>query len=70
MQITLRVVDGELTAQATGQGAFVLYPTSETEFFAQVADITVTFSLAENNTVKGLTLYQLGKAMFAPKVSE
>ncbi len=57
-------------AQATGQGAFVLYPTSETDFFAQVPDITVTFSLTEDETVEGLILRQLGRELFAPKTDE
>ncbi|MBE9067993.1 serine hydrolase [Leptolyngbya cf. ectocarpi LEGE 11479] len=70
MQVMIQVVEGELTAQATGQDAFVLYPMSETDFFAQVADITVTFSLSEDKTVKGLTLRQLGQELFAPKVTD
>ncbi|MEM7062620.1 MAG: serine hydrolase [Cyanobacteria bacterium P01_B01_bin.77] len=70
MQVTIKVVENELTAQATGQDAFVLYPMSETDFFAQVADITVTFSLSEGRTVEGLTLRQLGQELFAPKLSE
>lgn len=70
MQVTIKVIDNQLTAQATGQGAFVLYPTSETDFFAQIADITVAFSLNEDETVKGLTLRQLGQELFAPRISE
>ncbi|MEL6555704.1 MAG: serine hydrolase [Cyanobacteria bacterium J06621_11] len=70
MQVAIRVQDGELTAQATGQSAFVLYPTSETEFFAQVADITMTFSLTESGTAEGLTLYQLGQELFSPKIDQ
>lgn len=68
MQVTIDVVDNQLTAQATGQGAFVLYPTSEIDFFATVAEITVTFSLSEDDTVEGLTLRQLGRDLFAPKI--
>lgn len=70
MQITIRVTEGELTAQATGQGAFGLYPTSETDFFAQVAEIAVTFSLTEDKTVEGLTLRQMGQELFAPIVNK
>lgn len=70
MQVMIRVTEDKLTAQATGQEAFILYPMSETDFFAQVADITVTFSLNEDSTVKGLTLRQLGQELFAPRVSE
>ena len=67
MQIVIRVEDGELTAQATGQDSFVLYPASETDFFAEVADITVTFSLSESGTIEGLTLRQMGQELFAPR---
>ncbi|MGB7083999.1 MAG: DUF3471 domain-containing protein, partial [Phormidesmis sp.] len=71
MQVTIRVVEGQLTAQATDQESFVLYPTSETDFFAEVADITVTFSLSEVSTeadaAVGLTLRQMGQELFAPK---
>ena len=70
MQIAIRVEEGELIAQATGQGAFVLYPTSETAFFADVADITVTFSLGEAGIVEGLTLLQAGQTLFAPKLED
>ena len=70
MQIAIRVEDGELTAQATGQGSFVLYPTSETEFFAEVADITVVFSVSDVGTVEGLTLRQMGQELVAPKIEE
>ncbi|MGB3292814.1 MAG: serine hydrolase [Phormidesmis sp.] len=68
MQVTIRVEAGALTAQATGQDTFVLYPSSETDFFAEVADITVSFALAGNGAVEGLTLYQLGQELFAPKI--
>ncbi len=70
MQLIIRVKDGELTAQATGQNSFVLYPTSETDFFAEVVDITVTFSLSEVGTVERLTLRQMGQEFFAPKIEE
>ena len=70
MQIAIRVEDGELTAQATGQDSFVLYPTSETEFFAEVADITVMFSVSDVGTIEGLTLRQMGQELVAPKIEE
>jgi CubicO group peptidase (beta-lactamase class C family) len=70
MQIAIRVENGELTAQATGQGSFVLYPTSETEFFAEIADITVMFSLSDAGIIEGLTLRQMGQELFAPKIEQ
>lgn len=68
MQIFIDVVDNQLTAQATGQEAFILYPTSEVDFFATVAEIEIAFSLLEDGTVEGLTLRQLGRDLFAPKI--
>ena len=67
MQIAIGVENDQLTAQATGQDSFVLYPMSEIAFFAEVADITVTFSLSETGTIEGLTLRQMGQELFAPK---
>jgi hypothetical protein len=43
---------------------------SETDFFAKIVDITVTFSLSEDGSVEGFTLRQLGQDLFAPKIDE
>ncbi|NER47627.1 MAG: prolyl oligopeptidase family serine peptidase [Symploca sp. SIO1A3] len=69
MQVDIRVEEEQLTAQATGQEAFNLYPISETKFLAQVADITIQFNVSPEETVKGLTLYQAGQELVAPKVN-
>ena len=68
LSLALRIENGQLVGQATGQDAFVLYPTSETDFFAKVVDMNLTFSLAADGSVEGLTLRQLGQELFAPKV--
>ncbi|MEO1182209.1 MAG: serine hydrolase [Cyanobacteria bacterium J06636_28] len=68
LQVNLWIEDNQLVGQATGQDAFVLYPSSETEFFAKIVDITVEFSLGEDGTVEGFTLTQLGQDLFAPKL--
>ncbi|MEM9905955.1 MAG: alpha/beta fold hydrolase [Cyanobacteria bacterium P01_D01_bin.44] len=70
LQLDIRVEAEQLIAQATGQAAFNLYPASETQFFAQVADISIEFDLSAEGTASGLTLYQAGQELFAPKVSE
>ena len=74
MQLAIRVEDGELTAQATGQSSFVLYPTSETDYFAEAADIRILFSHSKDegseDEVEGLTLFQMGRELFAPKVED
>ncbi|MEO0984784.1 MAG: alpha/beta fold hydrolase [Cyanobacteria bacterium J06639_14] len=68
MQVEIRVEDDQLIAQATAQEAFPLYPTSETEFFAQIDDIAIQFDVSPEGTVKGFTLYQAGQEFFAPKL--
>ena len=68
LQVNLWIEDNQLVGQAAGQDAFVLYPSSETEFFAKIVDITVAFSLGEDGTVEGFTLTQLGQDLFAPKL--
>lgn len=43
MNVAIRVIGSKITAQATGQGEFEIFPESETRFFAKVARIVVTF---------------------------
>ena len=69
MQIDIRRENDQLIAQATGQEAFPLYPTSETRFYARVADIVIQFDVSSEETVSGLTLYQAGQELFAPRVN-
>ncbi|MGD1950112.1 MAG: alpha/beta fold hydrolase [Leptolyngbyaceae cyanobacterium] len=69
MQIDIRRENAQLIAQATGQEAFPLYPTSETRFYARVADIVIQFDVSSEETVSGLTLYQAGQELFAPRVN-
>lgn len=45
LKITIKVSDGQLTAQATGQGAFVLTPYSTSEFRFDPAGIVMTFPM-------------------------
>ncbi|NER79313.1 MAG: prolyl oligopeptidase family serine peptidase [Leptolyngbya sp. SIO1D8] len=68
MQVDIRVEGDQLIAQATDQAAFTLYPTSETEFLAQIDDIAVHFDVSTEGAVNGFTLYQAGQELFAPKV--
>jgi len=69
MQVDIRVEEEQLIAQATGQDAFNLYPISETKFLAKVADITIQFDVSPEETIKGLTLYQAGQELVAPKIN-
>lgn len=58
--LTVSEKDGKLFAQATGQGAFEIYPQSETRFFAKIADIKIEFMDIEDKASK-LVLEQLGQ---------
>lgn len=57
--ITITRTDAGLTAQATGQGAFVLTATSDTEFHFQEAGIRIVFP-AGDGPAQSLTLFQGG----------
>ncbi len=57
--ITITRVDGGLTAQATGQGAFPLVATSDTEFHFQEAGIRIVFPTGDG-PAQSLTLFQGG----------
>jgi D-alanyl-D-alanine-carboxypeptidase/D-alanyl-D-alanine-endopeptidase len=62
-----RMNDG-LFAQATGQGAFAIFPSAPDEFFARIARISVSFTRDPRGAVNGLVLHQDGDHA-APKLS-
>ena len=62
-----RMNDG-LFAQATGQGAFPIFPSGPNEFFAKIGGITMSFTRDPNGAVNGLVLHQNGDHT-APKLS-
>lgn len=66
--LEIRIEGEQLMGQATGQGAFALYPSSETDFFAKIVDLTLTFAVTDEANISGLTLRQLGQELFAPKI--
>lgn len=59
---------GQFYAQATGQGAFPIYPFAPNEFFANVASIAISFSRDAHGAVTALTLHQNGDRV-APKMT-
>jgi D-alanyl-D-alanine-carboxypeptidase/D-alanyl-D-alanine-endopeptidase len=66
--ITIARVGAQLTAQATGQGAFLIFPERDTEFFAKVTELTVTFTTDASGSVTGLVLHQGGANRSAQKI--
>jgi len=62
-----RMGDGLFT-QATGQGAFQVFPYAPDEFFARAGGISITFQRDAKGAVTGLVLHQNGDHA-APKLS-
>jgi serine-type D-Ala-D-Ala carboxypeptidase/endopeptidase len=61
-----RMNDG-LFAQATGQGAFPIFPSGPNEFFAKIGGISMSFTRDPDGAVNGLVLHQNGDHT-APKL--
>jgi CubicO group peptidase (beta-lactamase class C family) len=53
-------MNDELFAQATGQGAFPIFPSAPNEFFAKIAGISISFARDAKGVVNGLVLHQNG----------
>ena len=66
--LTVFRLNDELFAQATGQGAFAIFPFAPNEFFAKVAGISMRFARDPSGLVNGLVLHQNGNHE-APKLS-
>jgi hypothetical protein len=68
MNIAIRVNGGKITAQATGQGEFEIFPESETRFFAKVAPIVLTFGDVAEGKAGTFVLEQSGAKMTARRM--
>jgi serine-type D-Ala-D-Ala carboxypeptidase/endopeptidase len=68
MNIAVRVNAGKITAQATGQGEFEIFPESETRFFARVAPIVMTFGDVADGKAGSFLLEQGGGKMTARRI--
>jgi serine-type D-Ala-D-Ala carboxypeptidase/endopeptidase len=66
--LTVFRVNDELFAQATGQGAFAIFPFAPNEFFAKIVGISMSFTRDSNGLVSGLVLHQNGDRE-GPKLS-
>jgi CubicO group peptidase (beta-lactamase class C family) len=53
-------LNDELFAQATGQGAFPIFPSAPNEFFYKVVRASISFTRDANGVVDGLVLHQNG----------
>lgn len=68
MIVTVKLDNGRLTAQATGQSSFPLTASSETEFIFEPAGIRMTFPKPVDNVVNQFVFYQGGQTLVAPRV--
>ncbi|WP_196257985.1 serine hydrolase [Pelagibacterium limicola] len=65
--LTIFTENERLFAQLTEQEAFEIYPASETAYFYRVVDAQITFDVDDEGNASGLTLYQFGSEMPAPR---
>lgn len=68
MSIVVRVNAGKVTAQATRQGEFEIFPESETRFFAKVAPIVMTFGEVGGGKAGSFVLEQSGSKVTVRRV--
>ncbi|HWA29237.1 MAG TPA: serine hydrolase [Lacunisphaera sp.] len=67
---TVRLVDGRLTAQLSGQRAFPLFPESDRKFFLKVVDAQVEFVLDDQGRVTHLLQFQNGRTLPAARIGD
>jgi CubicO group peptidase (beta-lactamase class C family) len=66
--LTVMRQDDQLLAQATGQGAFPIFPDGTDTFFAKITDIRIDFKRDGKGKMHSLVLHQNGHDMPAPKL--
>ena len=68
MNIQVRVTGEKITAQATRQGEFQIFPENETRFFAKVANIVMTFGDITDGRAGSFVLEQGGSKLTARRI--
>jgi hypothetical protein len=68
--LTVQVKEGRMMAQLTGQQFLALSPISETEWKYQAVDATLKFELPESGNSPKVTLFQNGREMPSPRISD
>jgi len=68
--ITVRVKNGRMMAQVTGQQFLAVIPKSDTEWKYQAVDATLKFELPKTGISPKVTLYQAGRVLPGPRVTE
>jgi len=66
---TITAEAGHLFAEVPNQPKFEIFPTSETEFFAKIADIKLHFEVGADGAVTELVIHEGGQEIHAAKVN-
>jgi CubicO group peptidase (beta-lactamase class C family) len=70
INMMIRLENGQLSSQVSGQGKSPLFAKSETTFFPKVVDAEIEFGKAENGAVTYLVLRQGGRDNKAARISD
>ena len=66
--VVVRLRDGRLFAQATGQNEFELFAKSPTAFFARVTELEIVFGEVKDGRAASFALTQGGRTRTAPRI--
>ncbi len=66
--VTIRLRDGKLFAQATGQGEFELFGKSDTTFFARITPLEIVFEDVKDGKAMRFQITQGGTTRAAPRI--
>ncbi len=69
MTVAITAEAGHLYAELPGNPKFELFPSSETEFFAKIADIKLHFEAGADGAVTELVIQESGQEIHAAKVN-
>lgn len=69
VEVKVRRENLQLTIQLTGQGAFEIYPESETRFFLKLVDAQLEFNQNEKGETESMTMFQNGGETVAKRTS-
>ena len=70
VNMMIRLEDGQLISQMSGQGKVPLFAKSETRFFPKVVDAEIEFGKDDQGAVAHLVLHQGGRDMKATRTSD
>ncbi|MEX0287961.1 MAG: serine hydrolase [Flavobacteriaceae bacterium] len=66
--LTVSREENQMSAQATGQGQFPIFPKTENTFYYKVVEAQLVFNKDEDGKVKSVTLFQAGQQLVGAKM--